>query len=186
MVQRWLGFVCGVFCTLIVAGSALGTGGMLAPAQAASGDVDLATLVKRTGNFQQFLLAAKQTELDEELSGEGPWTIFAPTDEAFGKLPEGLWFKLLQPENKDLLRKIVRFHMVPGEYPPQRLLEASAKRYTIPGAGGPLLIDISKGSIAINDTTQAEETFFAASNGLVQVVGAVLVPSKLKAQLDKL
>lgn len=157
-----------------------------ASARAADNDITLATAAKRAGTFNQFLLAAKQSGLDTELAGKGPWTVFAPTDEAIGKLPDGLWFKLLQPENRDLLKTIVRFHMVPGEYPPQRLMAASANLYTIPGAGGPVLIDISNGKIEVNRATVTSETFLAASNGLMHQIDTVLIPKEVKAAVDKL
>ncbi|MEO1207065.1 MAG: fasciclin domain-containing protein [Pseudomonadota bacterium] len=152
---------------------------------AAKSDPDIATLAFRTGSFRQFLLAAKMTGLESELKGDGPWTVFAPTDEAIGKLPQGVWFKLLQPENRDLLKRVLRFHMVPGEYPPQRLTGASASLYTIPGAGGPLLVDIRQGGITVQGATAAPE-FFAASNGLIQAVDAVLIPKGLQTKLAKL
>ncbi|MEL7048949.1 MAG: fasciclin domain-containing protein, partial [Pseudomonadota bacterium] len=80
-----------------------------AQAGATDKDPNLATLAYRIGSFRQFLFAAGMTDLDDELKGEGPWTVFAPTDEAIGKLAPGLWFKLLKPENRDMLKRVLRF-----------------------------------------------------------------------------
>ncbi|MEO1543490.1 MAG: fasciclin domain-containing protein [Pseudomonadota bacterium] len=184
MRSSWLMFAC-VFSLGLAALNGVSTLQANPTSGAKASEPDLATLAFRTGTFRQFLLAAKMTGLEEELKGPGPWTVFAPTDEAIGKLPQGVWFKLLQPENRDLLKRVLRFHLIPGEYPPQRLTGASAPLYTIPGAGGPVLVDIRQGGITIQGATAAPE-FFAASNGLIQAVDAVLLPTALQAKIAKL
>lgn len=179
--RPWFALLAGI--AVVLATAALPGS---APRAAGDGDISLLTAAKRAGTFNQFLLAARQTGLDGELSSEGPWTIFAPTDASVGKLPDHVWFKLMQPENRELLRAVVRFHMVPGEYPPQRLLAAKVDEYTIPGAGGPVLINKTDGKIKVSEDVSTSETFIAASNGLLLEIDHVLIPSDVAAELKKL
>ena len=76
------------------------------------------------GKFKTLIAAAKAAGLADVLQGEGPFTVFAPTDEAFAKLPKGTVEKLLKPENKDKLAAILKYHVVPGIVKLAKALEA--------------------------------------------------------------
>jgi len=151
----------------------------------ADDQIDLKTTLERAGNFGQFLQAVRLAGLAGELTGPGAVTIVAPNDAAFGKLPQGALFTLYQPENKTYLADLVSAHLVKGDYPPQRLMNASAPRYTIPSLLGELLVDISSGKIVIEDKTEVDDTFYAAKNGVVMVIDQVVVPKSVAAFLAK-
>ena len=171
------------FCA---AGAAVIAGMLLGPAPVSAGDkVDILTTAYRAGNFSQLVAAAGLTGEDEVLKGDGPLTVFAPSDAAFGKLPANVLFKLLQPENKELLKKIVGYHIVPGDYPAERLLKARAKVFTIPGSGGPLEIDIRGEAIKVEDAI-VKDADVAASNGTIHVINKLLIPFSVARALDKL
>ncbi len=159
---------------------------MLAPAKVSAGEkVDIFTTAYRAGNFSQFVAAAGLTGEDEVLKGEGPLTVFAPSDAAFGKLPADVLFKLLQPENKALLKQIIGYHIVRGDYPAERLLKARAKVFTIPGESGTLEIDIRGETIKAEDAT-VKDADVAASNGTIHVINKVLIPFSVARMLEKL
>ncbi len=178
-----ISFLRRSFCA---AGAAVIAGLLLAPGPVLAGDkVDILTTAYRAGNFSQLVAAAGLTGEDEVLKGDGPLTVFAPSDAAFGKLPANVLFKLLQPENKALLKKIVGYHIVRGDYPAERLLKARAKVFTIPGSGGSLEIDIRGETIKVEDAT-VKDADVAASNGTIHVINKVLIPFSVARMLEKL
>jgi uncharacterized surface protein with fasciclin (FAS1) repeats len=116
--------------------------------------------------------AVKAAELVDVLSNAGPFTVFAPTNEAFDKLPKGTVEDLLKPENKDKLADILQYHVLIGGYPEERFSDGT----TIGTAsGGSVKISVKDGKIVINDSATIVGTV-VASNGLVHVVDAVLLP----------
>jgi uncharacterized surface protein with fasciclin (FAS1) repeats len=116
--------------------------------------------------------AVKAAELVDVLSNAGPFTVFAPTNEAFDKLPKGTVEDLLKPENKDKLADILQYHVLIGGYPEERFSDGS----TIGTAsGGSVKISVRDGKVMINDSATIIGTV-DASNGLVHVVDAVLLP----------
>jgi uncharacterized surface protein with fasciclin (FAS1) repeats len=120
--------------------------------------------------------AVTAAELGEALSAEGPLTVFAPTEEAFAALPEGLVACLLEPENKDALSAILTYHVVDGLVTSGDLANGDVP--TLQGEN--VTVDITGGA-KINDATvvQADVT---ASNGVVHVVDAVLVPPSIDVE----
>ena len=152
---------------------------------AAAADVDIMTTAYRSGKLNQFVSAAGLTGHDETLKGEGPFTVFAPSDAAFGKLPGQLLFKLLRPENKELLQTVINYHVVPGAYPSERLLKARAKVFTIPGEGGPLEINTGGEAIKVIDAI-VKEADVTASNGTIHVINKVLIPADVAKALADL
>ncbi len=130
-------------------------------------------VAEKAGSFGTLLAAAKAAGLVEALSGEGPLTVFAPTDAAFAKLPEGTVASLLKPENKEQLAAILTYHVVPGRVYSEAALTAG-KATTL--QGDDIKIGISQGVARVNNA-KLVQTDIDASNGVIHVIDAVLLPS---------
>jgi uncharacterized surface protein with fasciclin (FAS1) repeats len=128
--------------------------------------------------------AVKAAGLVDTLSGAGPFTVFAPTNEAFAKLPKGTVDNLLKPENKEMLTKVLTYHVVPGRMTAKDLMEAAKKAggktmlktvegadLTVEAKGDELMIVDAKGDVA---KVTIDNVF--QSNGVIQVVDTVLLP----------
>jgi len=122
-------------------------------------------------DFSTLVTAIKAADLAETLSGPGPFTVFAPTNAAFAKLPAGTVENLLKPENKDQLVAVLTYHVVAGKV----LAADVAKLKTANTVNGKAItIDTSKGVMVNNATVTA--TDIAASNGVVHVIDTVILP----------
>ncbi len=130
-----------------------------------------ATAVK-AGSFGTLVAAVKAAGLLEALSGEGPLTVFAPTDEAFAKLPEGTVASLLKPENKGKLAAILKYHVVPGRVYSSDAL-AAGEATTL--QGGSITIAAGNGGATVNNA-KLVATDIDASNGVIHVIDTVLLP----------
>jgi uncharacterized surface protein with fasciclin (FAS1) repeats len=138
----------------------------------AAGNKDLSTLVT----------AVKAAGLVDTLKGKGPFTVFAPTDAAFKKLPPATLEGLLKPEAKDKLASILKFHVVPGAYDSTRLGKAKAKQFGIKSAqGSDVAFNLNKGVVVSGATVTTPDV--KASNGVVHVVDSVMLPKKIKAAM---
>ena len=127
--------------------------------------------VSQDDRFSTLLAAVGAAELVETLSGEGPFTLFAPTDEAFAALPEGTLENLLKPENKQMLVDILLYHVVAGEFPAGDVLSSSS----IPSIYGQNLeVDADNVKIA---GAKIIETDNITKNGIVHVIDKVLIPN---------
>ena len=129
-------------------------------------------------SFQTLLAAVTEAELAETLGGKGPFTVFAPTDEAFAKLPKGTVENLLKPENRKQLTKILTYHVVAGRVFSDQVVDVKEAK-TLSGQS----VNISLGAegIKINDSVlQAAD--IQASNGVIHVIDAVLLPESLNAE----
>lgn len=124
------------------------------------------------GNFTTLVAALTAGELVETLKGEGPFTVFAPTDEAFAKVPAATLTDLLKPENKEKLKAILTYHVVSG-----KVLAADAAKLTSAKTvnGQELTIDASSG-VKINDANVVTPDV-EATNGVIHIIDAVLMPS---------
>ena len=151
------------------------TGG---PARAAQQSI-VDTAVKADG-FKTLVAAVKAAGLVETLQGEGPFTVFAPTDEAFAKLPEGTVESLLKPENKDKLVDILTYHVVSGSIPASVAVNLD-KATALNGK----LIRVTKrdDGLFLNDS-KVVKTDIACTNGVIHVIDAVLLPPDRKAQMS--
>jgi len=151
--------------------SALMTGLMalgLAVAAPAADIVDTAVAAK----FNTLVAAVKAADLVETLKGHGPFTVFAPTDDAFAKLPAGTLESLLKPENKAKLQAILTFHVVPGRVLAKDVVKlATAKTVQ----GGSVSINTGGGSVMI-DNARVLKTDVLASNGVIHVIDSVILP----------
>ncbi len=109
----------------------------------------------------------------DALKGPGPFTVFAPTDEAFAKLPPGTVENLLKPENKEQLRKILTYHVVAGRGDGQRCGETRFRQNR--SRAQSLTIHAGKGGVMVNNA-HVVKTDIAASNGVIHVIDTVLLP----------
>jgi len=123
------------------------------------------------GSFKTLVAAVKAAGLADTLSGKGPFTVFAPTDAAFAKLPAGTVDTLLKPENKKKLQAILLYHVVAGKVLSTDLKSGKVK--TVEGQD--LTIDISGGTVKVNDATVVKADI-PASNGVIHVIDTVLLP----------
>lgn len=134
---------------------------------------DIVGVAQSAGQFNTLVAAVKAAGLVEALQGKGPLTVFAPTDEAFAKLPKGTLENLLKPENRDTLRAILTYHVVAGKLDARHVMKSS-NAATLNGQR----IDIStKGSKVMVDGARVVSTDIKASNGLIHVIDAVILPS---------
>lgn len=137
-----------------------------------AGDNLVETAVK-AGSFETLVAAAKAAGLAEALTGEGPLTVFAPTDEAFAKLPEGTVANLLKPENKQKLADILKYHVVAGRvYSPAAVSAGKAKTLL----GQEIKISVEGKQAMVNDA-KILATDIDASNGVIHVIDSVILPS---------
>ena len=117
--------------------------------------------------------ALKAAGLVETLKSDGPFTVFAPTDEAFAKLPAGTVESLLKPENKEKLVAILTYHVVPGRATAKDVAGmASAKTVN----GKELHLAVKDGKVMVDDKATVTKADVGASNGVIHVIDAVLIP----------
>lgn len=156
--------------------TALLTGAALLAPLGSSLDAQQTNIVRTAraaGSFTTLLAALDAANLTETLSGGGPYTVFAPTDEAFKKLPPGTVEALLEPKNIDKLRAILLYHVVPG-----RVRSATARTLTSATTveGRDVRVSLSRnGELRINESNVVK-TDIGASNGIIHVIDAVLLP----------
>lgn len=153
-----------------VAAGALAIVTACAPADQGPDIVDIAVANE---NLSTLTAALQAAGLVETLQGDGPFTVFAPTDSAFAKLPAGTVESLLLPENRDELTAILTYHVVPGSVPAADILGATATPATVNGA--PLNVDGTGASVTVNNATVIQPDVFA-SNGVIHVIDTVLLP----------
>jgi uncharacterized surface protein with fasciclin (FAS1) repeats len=133
---------------------------------------NLVSVAKDAGKFQTLLAAATAAGLVPTLSGTGPFTLFAPTDAAFAKLPAGTVESLLKPENKAKLAAILTYHVVPGRVYSEQALKAG-KAKTV--QGGEIEIVVKDGKAMVNNAAIVT-TDINASNGAIHVIDTVIMP----------
>ena len=138
----------------------------------ADGHLDIVDTAVEAGTFNTLVAAVEAAGLVETLKGEGPFTVFAPTDEAFAQLPEGTLESLLDPANIDTLVAILTYHVIPGAVMSADIAGQQLSVATVQGAE--IAIDATDG-VMVNDATviAADVT---ASNGVIHVIDAVLLP----------
>ncbi|MBU6239414.1 MAG: fasciclin domain-containing protein, partial [Planctomycetes bacterium] len=135
-------------------------------------DANIPAVADKAGAFKTLLAAAKAAGLVDALSGDKDLTVFAPTDEAFAKLPKGTVEDLLKPENKDKLAGILKYHVVEGRvYSEDALAAKSAK--TLQGAS--VKISVKDGAAYV-DGAKILTTDIDASNGVIHVIDSVILP----------
>jgi uncharacterized surface protein with fasciclin (FAS1) repeats len=133
---------------------------------------DIVDTAVAAGNFKTLAAALKAADLVETLKGKGPFTVFAPTDEAFGKLPKGTVESLLKPENKAKLVAILTYHVVPGKVMAADVVKLS-KTKTVQGSE--VKITVKSGKVKVDDANVVN-TDIKCENGVIHVIDAVILP----------
>lgn len=136
-------------------------------------DSNIVETAVAAGSFTTLAKALSAADLVGTLSGPGPFTVFAPTDEAFAKLPAGTLADLLKPENKAKLRRILTYHVVPGKVMAADVVAMKSAKAV---SGDTLSIRVSEGAVMV-DQARVVKTDITASNGVIHVIDAVLLPS---------
>lgn len=134
--------------------------------------------------FSTLVTAVTAADLAGTLSGEGPFTVFAPTNDAFAKLPEGTVASLLEPESKDALTGILTYHVVAGKFEAAAVIEAinaNNGTFTVPTVqGGSIDLSLSDGNVLLTDANGGTATVIiadvAASNGVIHAIDTVIMP----------
>lgn len=133
---------------------------------------DLVDTAVAAGKFKTLAAALKAAGLVDTLKGEGPFTVFAPTDEAFGKLPAGTVEDLLKPENKEKLTRILTYHVVPGKVMAADVVKLSTAKTV---EGSEVKIKVEDGKVMV-DNAKVVKTDIQTSNGVIHVIDAVILP----------
>ena len=144
----------------------------LATATVAARADDIVETAVKAGSFNTLVAAVKAAGLVETLKGKGPFTVFAPTDEAFAKLPPGTVENLLKPENKAKLASILTYHVVPGNVKAAALAGKTQYVRTVQGYG--VLVKGGSG-VTVNKATVTKADI-GTSNGVIHVIDTVLLP----------
>lgn len=143
-----------------------------APMAAAQSEKDIVDVAVEAGTFKTLVAAVTAADLVDVLKGEGPFTVFAPTDEAFAALPEGTVEGLLKPENKDQLVAVLTYHVVPGKVMAADVVTLT-EATTVQGS----TVDIKvKEDKVMVDGALVVATDIEASNGVIHVIDAVILP----------
>ncbi|MFI4862542.1 MAG: fasciclin domain-containing protein [Phycisphaerales bacterium JB063] len=142
------------------------------PLQAVTAEMDIVDTAVAAGSFETLAALLEAADLVDVLKGEGPFTVFAPTDEAFAQLPQETVDFLLDPENKHILQAVLLYHVVPGALEAEDVLAAD-KLVTV---NGQKLDLTAEGSVMIDNAT-VTATDIGCTNGVVHVIDTVLVPN---------
>jgi uncharacterized surface protein with fasciclin (FAS1) repeats len=154
---------------------------------AMSQDQDTPTIVGvavSNENFATLVAAVKAADLVETLSSKGPFTVFAPTNDAFAKLPEGTVASLLKPENKSSLSGILTYHVVSGKFEAAAVIDAINKndgKFKVDTVnGGAITLSLNDGKVMLTDANGGMSTVIiadvAASNGVIHAIDTVVMP----------
>jgi uncharacterized surface protein with fasciclin (FAS1) repeats len=138
----------------------------------AQGEKDIVETAVAAGSFKTLVAAVQAAGLVDTLKGAGPFTVFAPTDEAFAKLPAGTVETLLKPENKAKLQSILTYHVVPGSVMAADVVKIDTAK-TVNGQSLP--VNTWNGAVMV-DNARVVKTDIRASNGVIHVIDAVILP----------
>jgi uncharacterized surface protein with fasciclin (FAS1) repeats len=139
----------------------------------ATASKDIVDTAVAAGKFKTLAAALQAADLVETLKGKGPFTVFAPTDEAFGSLPEGTVETLLKPENKEKLTSILTYHVVPGRVMAADVVKLS-KAKTVQGSEAKIRVKDDKVYV---DNALVTATDIKAGNGVIHVIDSVILPN---------
>jgi len=133
---------------------------------------DIVDTAAKAGSFTTLVAAVQEAGLVDTLKGEGPFTVFAPTDDAFAALPEGTVENLLKPENRDQLVSILTYHVVPG-----KVKAADVKNMEAPTVNGQTAtLTVSNDGVQI-EGANVVQTDIETTNGIIHVIDQVILPS---------
>jgi uncharacterized surface protein with fasciclin (FAS1) repeats len=159
-----LGTLAAVVMTVAVSGAVV---------RAEPGDV-IETAVA-AGSFKTLAKALDAAGLVTTLKGSGPFTVFAPTDAAFAKLPAGTLETLLKPENQEKLRRILTYHVVAGKVMASDVVKLQSAKAV---SGDTIMVKVQNGVVHVDNAT-VTKTDITASNGVIHVVDSVILPKGL-------
>ncbi len=156
----------------IAVASVVALGLAIGAASARAAEKDIVDTAVEAGQFTTLAAALEAAGLVDTLKGPGPFTVFAPTDDAFAKLPAGTVENLLKPENKDQLTAVLAYHVVPGKLMAADVVQLDEAK-TVNGA----MADITNADgVVMIDNAKVTATDIAASNGVIHVIDAVILP----------
>ena len=138
----------------------------------AMGQKDIVDTAIASGSFKTLVTALKAADLVDTLKGKGPFTVFAPTDEAFAKLPAGTLESLLKPESKSKLQGILTYHVVPSKVMASDVVKLNSAK-TVNGQS--LTIKVKYGTVMV-DNAKVTKTDIKCTNGVIHVIDAVVLP----------
>jgi uncharacterized surface protein with fasciclin (FAS1) repeats len=133
---------------------------------------DIVDTAVAAGSFNTLAAALKAADLIDTLKGEGPFTVFAPTDEAFAKLPKGTVENLLKPENKSKLAAILTYHVVAGKVMAADVVKIKSAK-TVNGQS--IKVKAGSGGVMV-DNAKVVKTDIETSNGVIHVIDSVILP----------
>jgi len=142
------------------------------PAHSANHEKDIVDTAVKAGSFNTLVAAVTAADLVDTLKSEGPFTVFAPTDEAFAKLPEGTVENLLKPENKEKLQAVLLYHVVPGKVTAAEVVKVTSAKT----ANDMELAVMVDGNVVKVNEAQVVQTDIMTSNGVIHVIDTVLIP----------
>ena len=159
--------IAGVVAVMAITGAAANMG-------AATADKDIVDTAVAAGSFKTLVKALQAADLVATLKGAGPFTVFAPTDEAFAKLPAGTLETLLKPENKSKLQRILTSHVVAGKVMAADVVKTTSAKAV---SGDMLTIASRDGGVTV-DGAKVMKTDIAATNGVIHVIDSVILPKE--------
>lgn len=142
------------------------------PVHSAHHEKDIVDTAVGAGSFNTLVAAVQAADLVDTLKSEGPFTVFAPTDEAFAKLPAGTVDDLLKPENKEKLQAILLYHVVPGKVAAADVVKLTSAK-TANDMDLKVMVD---GTMVKINEAQVVQTDIMTSNGVIHVIDTVLIP----------
>ena len=139
---------------------------------------DIVDTAVSAGSFKTLVAAVKAADLVDTLKSKGPFTVLAPTDEAFKKLPAGTVEELLKPENKEKLAAILKYHVIPGKVLAADVVKLNGKKVkTVEGSE--VTITVANGTVSI-DKAKVIKTDIDTANGVIHVIDTVILPPEKK------
>jgi len=162
-------FAIGTLVTVMM--TAVASNAHAAPAETK----DIVDTAVAAGSFNTLAKALTAADLIGTLKGEGPFTVFAPTDEAFAKLPGGTLETLLKPENKEKLRRILTYHVVAGKVMASDVVKLQSARAV---SGDTITVKVEDGVVHVDNATVTSADVLA-SNGVIHVIDSVILPKGL-------
>jgi transforming growth factor-beta-induced protein len=140
--------------------------------------MDIVDTAVADGRFTTLVAAVEAAGLVETLKGEGPFTVFAPTDDAFAKLPAGTIEDLLKPESLETLQSLLLYHVVPGKVMAADVVGLDGEMADTALEGQQIAISIEDGKVYLNETVEVIITDIETTNGVIHVIDAVLLPQQ--------
>ena len=136
---------------------------------------DIVDTAVAAGSFKTLATALDAAGLVQTLKGSGPFTVFAPTDEAFAKLPAGTLETLLKPENKEKLQRLLTYHVVSGKVMASDVVKLQSAKAV---SGDTLIVKVQNGTVHVDNATVTKADV-TASNGVIHVIDSVILPKGL-------